>query len=153
MSHEQSETIQTPDGQWINVYGHHTPQAGQPLPGSVPYKTMQEAVAAAQQRSQAAGSQDDVIRALIEQKDPRQARYTQMENAAAARKAEGTQIINERADAAMQDFLKRLQGPGQLPSMPPAVYPRLHDVVNPAQVPNNSKASPSLNPPIGGIRN
>lgn len=99
-------------------------------------------------------SQDDIIRALIEQKDPRQARYTQMENAAAARKAEGTQIINERADAAMQDFLKHLQGPGQLPAMPPAVYPRLQDVVSPAQVPNNSKASPDpVNIPMGGIRN
>lgn len=32
MSHEQSETIQTPDGQWVNVYGRATEQAGQPLP-------------------------------------------------------------------------------------------------------------------------
>ncbi|SRR6266513_1724716 len=51
MSHEQSETIQTPEGKWINVYGVGTPQAGQPLPNSPEYGTVTEAVAAAKQRS------------------------------------------------------------------------------------------------------
>lgn len=49
--HEQSETIQTADGRWINVYGKATPRAGQQLPGTVPYATLDEAVRAAKTRS------------------------------------------------------------------------------------------------------
>lgn len=51
MSHEQSETIQRPDGKWINVYGSNLPQAGIQLPGSGLYSTVEEAVAAAKARS------------------------------------------------------------------------------------------------------
>jgi hypothetical protein len=39
MSHEQSETVLR-NGRWVNVYGRHTPKAGQPLPfpqGPVPF--------------------------------------------------------------------------------------------------------------------
>lgn len=50
--HEQSETVQTPDGHWINVYGRGTPKAGQPLPGSRPFASSEEAVAAAKSRSE-----------------------------------------------------------------------------------------------------
>lgn len=52
-SHEQSETVQRPDGKWVNVYGRRTPQAGQQLPGTGAYATMQEAVRAAKERSRA----------------------------------------------------------------------------------------------------
>jgi len=51
MAHEQSETKQNADGQWINVYGAKTKQAGQQLPGTVAYPTVDAAVAAAKQRS------------------------------------------------------------------------------------------------------
>lgn len=51
MSHEQSETIQRQDGKWINVYGRNLPRAGQPLPGSGEYSSMDEAVTAAKERS------------------------------------------------------------------------------------------------------
>jgi hypothetical protein len=30
--HEQSETVQLPDGRWVNVYGRAVPKAGQQLP-------------------------------------------------------------------------------------------------------------------------
>jgi hypothetical protein len=49
--HEQSETVQRPDGKWINVYGRGTPQAGQQLPGTPAYATVKEAETAAQSRS------------------------------------------------------------------------------------------------------
>ena len=54
--HEQSETVQRPDGKWINIYGRKTPQAGQPLPLKFPYEreaydTMEEADRAATRRS------------------------------------------------------------------------------------------------------
>lgn len=55
MSHEQSETIQGPDGKWINVYGKATQQAGKQLPGTSSYGTVDEAVKAAQERSKAFG--------------------------------------------------------------------------------------------------
>mgnify|MGYP001565877490 CR=1 FL=1 len=48
--HEQSETIQR-DGKWINVYGRKTPKAGQQLPGTPTYGTVEEAVEAAKERS------------------------------------------------------------------------------------------------------
>jgi hypothetical protein len=49
--HEQSETIQKADGTWVNVYGQALPKAGQQLPDTSTYKTMDEAVAAAKLRS------------------------------------------------------------------------------------------------------
>lgn len=49
--HEQSETIQLPSGRWVNVYGRRTPKAGQPLPNSGDFETVEEAVAAAKARS------------------------------------------------------------------------------------------------------
>jgi hypothetical protein len=55
VSHEQSETIQDDSGQWINVYGKETPQAGQRLPGTSGYPTVEAAVAAARARSDAHG--------------------------------------------------------------------------------------------------
>ncbi len=51
MSHEQSETIQLPDGSWVNVYGKNTPLAGQILPGTPKYPTLEAAVAGAVARS------------------------------------------------------------------------------------------------------
>lgn len=51
MSHEQSETIQLDDGTWANVYGRKTPKAGQRLPDTPTYPTMDEAVSAAKERS------------------------------------------------------------------------------------------------------
>ena len=64
--HEQSETVQAPDGRWINVYGRGTQKAGQPLPGLPTYGTVDEAVAAAKARSSAAGRQKiiDALRPL-----------------------------------------------------------------------------------------
>ena len=53
--HEQSETIQLPSGRWANVYGRGTPQAGQRLPGTADFATVQEATAAAGARSAVAG--------------------------------------------------------------------------------------------------
>jgi hypothetical protein len=50
--HEQSETIQLPSGRWVNVYGRSVPQAGQQLPGTPDFGTMDEAVQAAQLRSE-----------------------------------------------------------------------------------------------------
>ena len=52
--HEQSETIQK-NGKWINVYGRKTPKAGQQLPGTIGYGTVEEAVAAASKRSKSSG--------------------------------------------------------------------------------------------------
>ena len=51
MSHEQSETIQRQDGRWINVYGKGLPKAGQPLPDSGDFSTVDEAVQSAVARS------------------------------------------------------------------------------------------------------
>jgi hypothetical protein len=51
--HEQSETIQRKDGKWVNVYGRRTPKAGQQLPGTGAYATVEEAVKAAKARSAA----------------------------------------------------------------------------------------------------
>lgn len=51
MSHEQSETIER-DGKYINVYGAKTPKAGQQLPGTPVYDTLDSAVSAAKQRSE-----------------------------------------------------------------------------------------------------
>ena len=51
--HEQSETIQRPDGTWVNVYGKNTLKAGKQLPGSGEYSTVEEAVEAARARSKA----------------------------------------------------------------------------------------------------
>lgn len=50
--HEQSETVQRPDGKWVNVYGANTPQAGQQLPDTPTFDTVDAAVNAAKQRSQ-----------------------------------------------------------------------------------------------------
>ena len=49
--HEQSETKQNKAGKWINVYGRKTPVAGRRLPDTPEYDTIEEAVAAAIQRS------------------------------------------------------------------------------------------------------
>lgn len=49
--HEQSETIQLPNGKWVNVYGAGTKKAGTILPGEKEYDTVEEAVARAKQRS------------------------------------------------------------------------------------------------------
>jgi hypothetical protein len=56
MAHEQSETIQRPDGRWVNVYGAKTATPGKPLPPiydfeQASYDTVAEAVAAAKKRS------------------------------------------------------------------------------------------------------
>lgn len=53
--HEQSETIQNEKGEWINVYGKQTPKAGQQLPGTPAYSTVEEAVEAAKKRSKEHG--------------------------------------------------------------------------------------------------
>lgn len=53
--HEQSETIQNDKGKWINVYGRKTPKAGQQLPGTPEYNTVDEAVSEAKKRSQQHG--------------------------------------------------------------------------------------------------
>jgi hypothetical protein len=52
MSHEVSETIQRKDGKWINVYGAGLPNAGQQLPDSGEYSTVDDAVTAARARSE-----------------------------------------------------------------------------------------------------
>ena len=49
--HEQSETVQLPNGRWVNVYGAQTVNAGKQLPGTPEYETVEEAVAAARMRS------------------------------------------------------------------------------------------------------
>lgn len=49
--HEQSETVQLENGKWVNIYGPGTPHAGQRLPGTSEYDTVEEAVKAAKQRS------------------------------------------------------------------------------------------------------
>jgi hypothetical protein len=51
MAHEQSETVQRSDGKWINVYGSGLPKAGQQLPDSGTFSTMEDAVSAAKKRS------------------------------------------------------------------------------------------------------
>ena len=54
--HEQSETIQGPNGRWINVYGRKVKgKAGTQLPGTKSYATMEEAVAEAKRRSEEEG--------------------------------------------------------------------------------------------------
>lgn len=50
MTHEQSNTIQLPNGRWVNVYGKRTPRAGQRL-DDLDYGTVGEAVDAAKARS------------------------------------------------------------------------------------------------------
>ena len=49
--HEQSETIQNQRGKWENVYGKKTSKAGQRLPDTPEYDSVEEAVKAAKQRS------------------------------------------------------------------------------------------------------
>ena len=56
--HEQSETVQRPDGKWINVYGRKTPKAGEPLPGMPAYDSVDAAVAAAKKRSEEEGKRE-----------------------------------------------------------------------------------------------
>ena len=51
--HEQSETIQRPDGRWINVYGRSLDKRGKQLPGTQDYGSVEEAVSAAKARSKA----------------------------------------------------------------------------------------------------
>ena len=63
--HEESETIQRPDGSWINIYGRKTPQAGQPLPKKYEferdsYSSVEEAVDAAKRRSEEEGRHEPV---------------------------------------------------------------------------------------------
>lgn len=50
VDHEQSETVQLPNGRWANVYGRALPQAGERLEDR-DYATMEEAVEAAIARS------------------------------------------------------------------------------------------------------
>jgi hypothetical protein len=54
--HEQSETVQLPNGRWVNVYGKALPSAGMQLPNSVDYGSMDEATAAARARSESYGT-------------------------------------------------------------------------------------------------
>jgi len=63
--HEQSETIQGPDGRWYNVYGQGTPQAGQPLPDSPTFGSVEEATAAARSRSESMPQALQVNPALV----------------------------------------------------------------------------------------
>ena len=51
MSHEQSETIQDENGNWVNVFGRGTGNAGSRLPGMPTYATVGAADAAAAARS------------------------------------------------------------------------------------------------------
>jgi hypothetical protein len=58
--HEQSETIQDKLGRFLNVYGRNTMKAGKPLPKKYDfeqesYPTLEEAVGAAQRRSEEEG--------------------------------------------------------------------------------------------------
>ena len=53
--HEQSETIQLPNKRWVNVYGRGTPKAGEKLPGTPDYPTVEDAVGAARKRSEGIG--------------------------------------------------------------------------------------------------
>jgi len=57
MSHEQSETVQDHSGKWINIYGKKTTRAGQRLPNTPSYDTVEEAVKAARERSKSFDSQ------------------------------------------------------------------------------------------------
>lgn len=59
--HEQSETVPGPDGKWINVYGRNTPRAGQQLPNTGVYDTVEEAVQAARERSESQGMIDGTM--------------------------------------------------------------------------------------------
>lgn len=73
--HEQSETIRAPDGSWINVYGRALPNAGQQLPGTQRYRTLEEAVAAAQSRSndfhpELAARARELVEGGVKQPDP-----------------------------------------------------------------------------------
>jgi hypothetical protein len=55
--HEQSETTQNDKGKWINTYGQKTPKAGQQLPDTPEYDSVDDAVSAAKQRSEDYGKQ------------------------------------------------------------------------------------------------
>jgi hypothetical protein len=75
--HEQSETVQRPgDGKWINVYGRRTPKAGQPLPGTGVYDSVEEAVAAARQRSENEPSVGRVNGRMIPRPDAGRTRHS-----------------------------------------------------------------------------
>lgn len=63
MAHEQSETIQLPSGKWANVYGRKTRKAGQRLPDSQEFDTVEDAVKAARERSEAEGVKEERRRA------------------------------------------------------------------------------------------
>lgn len=54
LSHEQSETVQLPDGTWVNVYGKNTPKAGQRL-DQLSFTDLQAAINAAKSRSDSYG--------------------------------------------------------------------------------------------------
>jgi hypothetical protein len=96
--HEQSETVQRSDGRWINVYGKALPQAGQPLPNSSDYGTVEEAVTAAKARSESFGK--DQAMAELE------------------RRAQAGQL-NPRAQEALAE-LKRRKGIETAPAPAPA---------------------------------
>lgn len=49
--HEQSETVQDENGNWVNVFGRGTGNAGSPLPGMPRYSTSSEAGLSAAKRS------------------------------------------------------------------------------------------------------
>jgi hypothetical protein len=68
--HEQSETVQRKDGKWINVYGEKTPSAGQQLPDSGEYDTVDEAVSAAKKRSEDYGHTHPDADAVREKSTP-----------------------------------------------------------------------------------
>ncbi|KKM67844.1 hypothetical protein LCGC14_1466970, partial [marine sediment metagenome] len=55
MPHEQSETVQLTNGKWVNVYGKDTDKAGQRLPDSPEYDSVDAAVKGAKERSKRKG--------------------------------------------------------------------------------------------------
>ena len=63
--HEQSETVQLPNGKWINVYGKKTKNAGKKLPGEIEHDTVEDAVDAAKKRSKSFNKNDKTRKATL----------------------------------------------------------------------------------------
>ena len=59
--HEQSETVQGPDGLWYNVFGRGTANAGTVLPGTRGHRTVKEAENEAERRSESFHGSEDPL--------------------------------------------------------------------------------------------
>lgn len=113
--HEQSETIQRPDGKWVNVYGRGLPKAGEQLPGTPTYGSKEAAVEAAGWRS------DEMATWEIKSSDGRKWTVDAPRNIP---EAEVLAFADEHADSWVNGGRYALSEEGGAPLMPAAPAPK-----------------------------